>query len=63
MTSSEVCGSVIRSIARFGAKFVAVSPQTPDESLSTAEKNELAFSVLSDWLGYGQVFRRRLRPR
>ena len=35
-------------ITRFGAKLVAVSPQTPDESLSTAEKNELAFSVLSD---------------
>jgi peroxiredoxin len=35
-------------ITRLGAKLVAVSPQTPDESLSTAEKNELAFSVLSD---------------
>jgi peroxiredoxin len=35
-------------INRLGAKLVAVSPQTPDESLSTAEKNELAFSVLSD---------------
>ena len=27
---------------------VAVSPQTPDESLLTAEKNALAFPVLSD---------------
>ena len=35
-------------ITRLGAKLVAVSPQTPDESLSTAEKNEFAFSVLSD---------------
>jgi peroxiredoxin len=35
-------------ITRFGAQLVAISPQTPDESLSTAEKNELAFSVLSD---------------
>jgi peroxiredoxin len=35
-------------ITRLGAKLVAVSPQTPDESLSTAEKNELAFPVLSD---------------
>jgi peroxiredoxin len=26
-------------IIRLGAKLVAVSPQTPDESLSTAEKN------------------------
>lgn len=31
-----------------GAQLVAVSPQTPDNSLSTAEKNELAFPVLSD---------------
>jgi peroxiredoxin len=31
-----------------GANLVAISPQTPDNSLSTAEKNELAFSVLSD---------------
>jgi peroxiredoxin len=34
-------------IAR-GASLVAVSPQTPDESLSTAEKNALDFAVLSD---------------
>ena len=27
---------------------MAISPQTPDESLSTAEKNALAFAVLSD---------------
>ncbi|MBS2534836.1 AhpC/TSA family protein [Catenulispora sp. NF23] len=32
----------------FGARLVAISPQTPDESLSTAEKAELAFTVLSD---------------
>jgi peroxiredoxin len=31
-----------------GASLVAVSPQTPDESLTTAEKNELSFPVLSD---------------
>jgi peroxiredoxin len=35
-------------ITRLGAELVAISPQSPDESLSTAEKNELAFSVLSD---------------
>jgi len=35
-------------ITRLGAKPVAVSPQTPDESLSTTEKNALSFSVLSD---------------
>jgi peroxiredoxin len=31
-----------------GAALVAISPQSPDNSLSTAEKNELAFVVLSD---------------
>jgi len=31
-----------------GVRLVAISPQTPDESLSTAEKAELAFTVLSD---------------
>jgi peroxiredoxin len=31
-----------------GAQLVAISPQTPDESLSTAEKSELKFHVLSD---------------
>ena len=31
-----------------GATLVAISPQTPDNSLSTVEKNELAFNVLSD---------------
>lgn len=31
-----------------GAKLVAISPQTPDNSLSTAEKNALTFTVLSD---------------
>ncbi len=31
-----------------GTTLVAISPQTPDNSLSTAEKNALAFPVLSD---------------
>jgi peroxiredoxin len=31
-----------------GASLIAVSPQTPDQSLNTAEKNDLAFAVLSD---------------
>jgi len=31
-----------------GANLVAISPQMPDESMSTSEKNELTFSVLSD---------------
>ena len=35
-------------IEELGASLVAISPQTPDNSLSTAEKNELEFQVLSD---------------
>jgi len=31
-----------------GVTLLAISPQTPDASLSTAEKNALAFDVLSD---------------
>ena len=31
-----------------GASLVAISPQNPDNSLSTTEKNELSFEVLSD---------------
>ncbi|EDP94455.1 peroxiredoxin-like family protein [Kordia algicida OT-1] len=31
-----------------GAKLVVISPETPDNSLSTKEKNELTFEVLSD---------------
>ena len=40
-----------KSLAGFkeqGAKLLAISPQTPDNSLSTKEKNELEFDVLSD---------------
>jgi len=32
----------------FGARLVAISPQPPDESLSTVEKAALEFTVLSD---------------
>ncbi|MGB3189179.1 MAG: peroxiredoxin-like family protein [Limnoraphis sp.] len=35
-------------IEQFKATLVAISPQTPDHSLSTLEKNELTFEVLSD---------------
>ncbi len=31
-----------------GAKLIAISPQTPDNTLTTSEKNELTFEVLSD---------------
>ena len=38
----------LQEINQLGASLVAISPQTPDNSLSTAEKNELKFQVLSD---------------
>jgi peroxiredoxin/YHS domain-containing protein len=36
------------SFAVLNAQVVAISPQTPDNSLTTQQKNQLAFSVLSD---------------
>jgi peroxiredoxin len=39
---------VLPEIEKAGATLVAVSPETPDNSLSTTEKNELQFQVLSD---------------
>lgn len=44
-----------------GAELVAISPETPDNALTTREKNELGFEVLSDAhnevaLAFGLVF-------
>ena len=39
---------VLDDMKSLGAHLVAVSPQTPDESLNIKEKNELQFEVLSD---------------
>jgi peroxiredoxin len=39
---------VLPQLQQLGASLVAISPQRPDESLSTAEKNALSFPVLSD---------------
>jgi peroxiredoxin len=44
--------AILPQILALGAQLIAISPQNPDESLSTAEKNALSFSVLSD-LGNG----------
>jgi len=35
-------------LASYGATLAAISPQTPDESLTTVEKHDLQFAVLSD---------------
>jgi peroxiredoxin len=39
---------LVPELSRFGAQMAAISPQTPDASLSTAEKHSLQFAVLSD---------------
>jgi len=56
-------------LKELGAKLVAISPQSPDASLTTQEKNELTFEVLSDTNNviakeYGLVFslEEELRP-
>jgi peroxiredoxin len=40
--------AALPEMATLGARLVAISPQLPDGSLSTAEANELTFDVLSD---------------
>ncbi len=39
---------ILSQIKESGANLIAISPQTPDESLNIKEKNELEFEVLSD---------------
>ena len=52
---------ILPHITALGASLIAISPQTPDNTLTTVEKKELTFSVLSDVgnvaaRGYGLVF-------
>ena len=46
--SNYVAFSVFSPDCAVGASLVAISPQLPDHSLSTEEKNQLTFPVLSD---------------
>lgn len=39
---------ILPEIAAAGASLVAISPEKPDDTVSTAEKNALTFEVLSD---------------
>jgi peroxiredoxin len=49
---------ILSQIRALGASLVAVSPEPPDTSLSTAEKNALDFEVLSDVTGEaGRAYR------
>jgi len=43
--------SALPQVLAAGARLVAVSPETPDNTLDTSEKNALAFDVLSDTEG------------
>jgi hypothetical protein len=61
--------SILPQLRAAGARLIAVSAQTPDNSLTTAEKHALESDVLSDAgnvlaRSYGLVFRLpdRLRP-
>jgi peroxiredoxin len=47
---------ILPEIKKLGAALVAISPQLPDNSLTTEEKNQLEFPVLSD---VGNVVARR----
>jgi peroxiredoxin len=40
--------TILPELRSLGATLIAISPETPDASLSTTEKNELEFDVLSD---------------
>lgn len=48
--------AILTDITAVGARLVAISPQLPDGSLSTAARNALSFDVLSD---VGNVVARR----
>jgi peroxiredoxin len=39
---------LLLQLGAYSARLVAISPETPDASLSTQEKNELTYTVLSD---------------
>ena len=39
---------VLERIEDLGSQLVAISPETPDNSLTTKDKNELSYAVLSD---------------
>ncbi|WP_103068039.1 peroxiredoxin-like family protein [Aquimarina sediminis] len=38
----------LHEFEKYGATLIAISPETPDNSLTTSEKNNLSFEVLSD---------------
>ncbi len=57
ITLSHYQARLHTTLVERGIELIAISPQTPDGSLSMQEKNELAFTVLSD---PGNMLARRL---
>ncbi|MGG8495825.1 peroxiredoxin-like family protein [Tenacibaculum sp. TC6] len=49
--------SLLPEFEKAGASLLAISPETPDNSLNTSEKNQLTFEVLSD---VGNVIAKKL---
>jgi len=54
--------SMLPAFKAGGAQLFAITPETPDKSLSTAEKNELQYEILTDKdntvaRNYGVVFK------
>lgn len=39
---------MLPELKKLNGELIAITPETPDNSLTTSEKNELTFSVLSD---------------
>lgn len=44
----KALNDALPQIKELGAQLIAITPETPDNSLTTLEKNELSFDVLSD---------------
>jgi peroxiredoxin len=40
---------ILPELKELGANLVAITPETPDNSLTTPEKNEVAFDILTDY--------------
>jgi peroxiredoxin len=57
---------LVPALAEQGIPLIAISPQTPDGSLSTREAKELTFTVLSDpgnrWIDVHADYTKRTEP-
>ncbi len=44
----KALNGILPELKELGASLIAITPETPDNSLTTSEKNNLAFEILSD---------------